>query len=390
MKKYKVGVIGIGDISTVYLNNLKEYDDLLELWGCASRTPENAKKKAEQYGMPKYYASGDELIADPDIDIVLNLTTPQAHYYYNRKALEAGKHVYSEKPLAETFEKGKQLLELADAKGLSIGCAPDTFMGGRIQTYKKLIESGRLGRVFGALATSVGHGWEWFHPNPDFFYQAGAGPLHDIGPYYVTALLSLLGPVKRLSAFGNRGEEERVIHSEPRKGTTIHVDPSIYTNLTGTLEFANGAIATLIMSFDIWDSELPRMEIYGTKGTLSMIEPDPNAGPNLFGGEVLLRDEENYRWKSMPRNPADLAKPWRNIEVTHQYTSTTHEKNSRGIGLVDMIQAMQEGRAARASGAMALHALEIMDKMVEAARDKRCIELSTTFEIPTLLDEAGL
>ena len=191
MKKLRVGVIGIGDISNVYLNNLKKYD-AVEVVACASRGLEKAQRKAAEHGIPKAYASGMELIADPDIDLVLNLTTPQAHYEYNLAALKAGKHVYTEKPLAMTFAEGKELVELAKEKGLLIGCAPDTFLGGRLQNIRELIDSGRLGRITGGGAWFVGHGHEFHHPAPAFFYQPGAGPLYDMGPYYVTALLSLL------------------------------------------------------------------------------------------------------------------------------------------------------------------------------------------------------
>ena len=184
MKKLRVGVIGIGDISNVYLNNLKKYD-AVEVVACASRGLEKAQRKAAEHGIPKAYASGMELIADPDIDLVLNLTTPQAHYEYNLAALKAGKHVYTEKPLAMTFAEGKELVELAKEKGLLIGCAPDTFLGGRLQNIRELIDSGRLGRITGGGAWFVGHGHEFHHPAPAFFYQPGAGPLYDMGPYYV-------------------------------------------------------------------------------------------------------------------------------------------------------------------------------------------------------------
>ena len=176
MKKLRVGVIGIGDISNVYLNNLKKYDTV-EVVACASRGLEKAQRKAAEHGIPKAYASGMELIADPDIDIILNLTTPQAHYEYNLAALKAGKHVYTEKPLAMTFEQGRELVSLAKEKGLLIGCAPDTFLGGRLQNIRELIDSGRLGRITGGGAWFVGHGHEFHHPAPAFFYQPGAQPL---------------------------------------------------------------------------------------------------------------------------------------------------------------------------------------------------------------------
>lgn len=387
MKRFNIGIIGIGDISDVYIRNLQKYTEDVVVLGCASRGLEKAKAKAEIYGIPRYYASGDELIADPDIDVILNLTIPEAHYRYNKKALEAGKHVYSEKPLASTFAKGKELLKIAEERGLYIGCAPDTFMGGRLQTYKKLMNNGTLGKVFGATITSVGHGGEWFHPNPDFFYQPGAGPLYDIGPYYITALLSMLGPVRRINAMCTTAEDERVIESAPRGGEVIRVSPEVDTHVIANLEFKCGTIATVIMSFDVWDSELPRMEIYGTRGTLTMQEPDPCDGPNLFGGDVLLRTRDNYRWKELPRNPEDIHKPWLKVPVTHDHNSVSHAENSRGIGLVDMVRAINEKREARASGAMALHSLEVMEGMICAARERHDVVTTTEFSIPEILPE---
>ncbi len=385
MEKLKAGVIGIGDISDVYLKNLLKYRDVIELWGCASRGIQKARKKAEQYGIPRCYASGDELIADPEIDIVLNLTTPKVHYHYNKKALEAGKHVYSEKPLAATFAEGKELLALAEQNGKCIGCAPDTFMGGRLQTYRELVAGGKLGEIFGATVTAVSRGAEWFHPNPAFFYQPGAGPLYDIGPYYITALLSLLGPVKKICAMKKTAENERVIERGPLRGQKIEVHPDVDTHVIANLEFVCGAVATVIMSFDVWDSELPRMEIYGTKGTLCMKEPDPCDGPNLFGGDVLMRDRENYRWIGMPREQGAVETEWKKMPVRHGHNSTSHEENSRGIGLVDMVYAINEKREPRAGGAMALHTLEVMEGVIRSAKEGRYISMTTTFAIPDIL-----
>lgn len=307
MKKLRVGVIGIGDISNVYLNNLKKYD-AVEVVACASRGLEKAQRKAAEHGIPKAYASGMELIADPDIDIILNLTTPQAHYEYNLAALKAGKHVYTEKPLAMTFEQGRELVSLAKEKGLLIGCAPDTFLGGRLQNIRELIDSGRLGRITGGGAWFVGHGHEFHHPAPAFFYQPGAGPLYDMGPYYVTALLSLLGPVKRVCAMATKAGETRTVPSGPSKGQVLPVD--VDTHINAILEFVCGAQVTLTCSFDVWDSELPRMEIYGTEGTVLIDEKDPISGPNLFGGDTLMRTPDQYRWADAERRPENVNAPW--------------------------------------------------------------------------------
>lgn len=382
MKKLNVGIIGIGDISGVYIRNLKKYGEDVQVFGCASRGIEKAKRKAEEYGIPRYYASGEELLQDSDIDILLNLTTPNVHYYYNKMALEAGKHVYCEKPLARTFAEGSELLEIAKKKGLMIGCAPDTFMGGRIQTYKDLIDKGSLGDVFGALITAVGHGNEWFHSRPEFYYDDGAGPLYDIGPYYLTAMGAIFGPVKRINAMSRRPQDFRRYETGERTGQEFPVSKNVDTHIIANLEYQCGVIASLIMSFDVWDSELPRMEIYGTKGTLSMPEPDPCDGPNLFGGKVLMRDRENYRWKSLPRNPEDLRKPWREVDVPFAHNSVSHAENSRGIGLVDMACAIREGRPFRTDAKMALHTLEVMEGIVRSAKTGQEVRMTTTFSIP--------
>lgn len=254
MKTFNVGVIGIGDISDVYIRNLQKYG-IVKVLACAGRSLVKAQEKAKLHCIERPYACAAALIADVDIDIVLNLTLPNAHAEINLAALKAGKHVYTEKPLAATLEEGRAILELAHANGLMVASAPDTFLGARLQTCRKLIDDGVIGEVTAASAFVVSHGHEWFHPGPEFFYQPGAGPLLDIGPYYVTALLSLLGPVKRCSAMARKTFLTRTVHSEPLRGKQFPVE--VDTHITGNMEFASGAIGTLIASFDVWDSELP-------------------------------------------------------------------------------------------------------------------------------------
>jgi len=386
MQKLRVGVIGIGDISNVYLNNLKNYPDVVEVVACASRGLEKAQRKAAEHNIPKAYASADELIAAPDIAIVLNLTIPEVHARYNLAALNAGKHVYSEKPLAATFAEGKAIMDLAKEKGLYVGCAPDTFLGGRLQTCRKLIDDGTLGEIKGASAFVVSHGHEWHHPNPNFFYQPGAGPLLDIGPYYMTALLSLLGPVKSICAMSNRAYDTRTIQTEPLKGQTVDVNTD--THITACLEFEDGAVVTLITSFDVWDSELPKMEFYGTKGAICLNDIDPCDGPNLFGGDILLRTEDNYRWIGMPRDEKCTGREWVTVSIEHAFNSTSHQKNSRGVGLVDMAYAIAGNRPARASGDMALHSLEVMEGILTSAKEKKFVIPTTAFNRPAPLSEA--
>ena len=382
MGALKVGVIGLGEISTVYLNNLKNYPEVVELYGCACTSLEKARRKAGEFGFQKAYASGAELIADPEIDVVMNLTVPAFHYAYNLAALKAGKHVYSEKPLASTFAEGQEIMSLAREKGLYVGCAPDTFMGGRLQTYRSLLDSGRLGEIIGGTACMVCPGWEGVHPNPAFYYQKGAGPLMDMGPYYLTALLSLLGPVRRVSGMAGQARKERTVHTGPYTGRTIEVDPEVMTHVIANLEFQCGALISACFSFDVWDSEMPRMELYGTKACLTITEPDPCAGPNYFGGEVLLRDESTSLWLVSPRSEEQMQAPWEKIPVKHGHNSVLQSVNSRGIGLVDLALALREGRRNRASGDMALHVLEIMEGILTSAKEHRFAEMTTTFERP--------
>ena len=382
MAALKVGVIGLGDISTVYLNTLKTYPDVAELYGCACTSLEKAQRKAAEFGFRKAYASGMELIADPEIDIVMNLTVPAFHYSYNLAALRAGKHVYSEKPLANTFAEGREIVETAREKGLYVGCAPDTFMGGRLQTYRSLLDSGRLGTITGGTAYMVCHGWEGAHPGPAFYYQPGAGPLFDMGPYYLTALLSLLGPVRSVSGMASQSGRERTVHTGQYAGRKIEVDPTVMTHVIANLEFQSGALVNACFSFDVWDSEMPRMELYGTKACLTMTEPDPCDGPNLFGGDVLLRDESTSRWLVSPRSEELKNSRWEKMEVKHGHNSVVAEVNSRGIGLVDLALAVKEGRRNRASGEMALHTLEVMEGILTSAKEHRFVEMTTEFALP--------
>ncbi len=387
MKVFKIGVIGLGDISNVYLTNLKKYDTVVELYACACRTPEKAAEKCKHYGFTKSYATGDELIADPDVDIILNLTTPAAHYKYNLAAIKAGKHVYTEKPLANTFAEGQEIMALAKEKGLYVGSAPDTFMGSRVQTIRRMIDEGETGSIIGGIVNCVSHGWEWFHPNPDFFYQPGAGPVHDIGPYYWTALLALLGPVDSVTAMASTPITERTIYSQPLKGQTIKVDPEVLTHVMAVLKFKNGAIVSANMSWNVWDSKLPKMELYGTKATIVMEDQDPNDGPNLFGGVTLMKNVDNYRWKSMPRVQEEMDQPWTEVEVKHDHTSVSQAVNSRGIGLVDMAESIREGKTSRANGDMALHMLEVADGILISAREGRVVTMNTTFTVPEAMPQ---
>jgi len=332
MKKIKIGIIGCGNISDIYLQNCTKMFDSIEIKAVADMIPEKAKAKSIEYNIPKVY-SVDELLADDEIKIVLNLTIPLAHAQISMAALNAGKSVYSEKPLAINREDGKKIIDLAERKGLLVGCAPDTFLGGGIQTCRKLIDDGWIGKPIASTAFMTCHGHESWHPDPEFYYQHGGGPMFDMGPYYLTALINLMGPVSRITGSTKITFDKRTITSLPKYGKEIEVQ--VPTHVAGILDFTNGAIGTIITSFDIWHAQLPFIEIYGTEGTLKV--PDPNS----FGGSVFLRRYDHDDWKEIP--------------LSHEYYN-----NSRGIGLADMAIAMQTGRKHRSSGELAFHVLDIM------------------------------
>ncbi|MCS6840994.1 MAG: Gfo/Idh/MocA family oxidoreductase [Roseiflexus sp.] len=351
-----VGIIGCGTISGIYLDNSKFFG-ALNVVAVADIDPDRAKARAAEYDIPRA-CSVEELLANPDIEIVVNLTTPDAHGPVALAALNAGKHVYNEKPLAVTRDEARALLDLAACKGLRVGCAPDTFLGGGLQTCRKLIDDGWIGEPIGATAFMLSHGPESWHPNPTFFYQPGGGPMFDMGPYYLTALCVLLGPVRRVTGSARVSFPERTVTSKDNYGAKIPVNTP--THVAGVLDFASGAIATIITSFDVWSSQLPRIEIYGSQGTL--IAPDPNT----FDGPVLLRRAGACEWSNIP--------------LSHGFT-----RNRRGIGVADMATAIRTGRPHRASGELAYHVLDIMHAIHEASREEQHIILRSTMIRPTPL-----
>ncbi len=355
-KPAKVGLIGCGNICYTYFESGVTFD-MLDIVACADLIPDRAKEAAEKYCVERAM-SVDELINDPEIEIIYNLTVPKAHAEISLKALNAGKNVHGEKPLASNFKDGRAVYELAKKKGLLVTSAPDTFMGAALQTCRKLIDDGWIGRPIATTAFMMGWGPEEWHPNPEFFYQKGSGPLLDMGPYYLTALVSLLGPVKRVTSVTSIPYPERTIGSQPRKGEKFKVEVPTYT--AGVMDFVGGAVGTLIVTFDCRASELPRIEIYGTEGSLSI--PDPNN----FGGPVRIRRAGATDWSEVP--------------FTHIYAD-----NSRGIGAADMAYALRSGRKTRANVEMALHVLEIMELMNQASDQGKHLDLTTTCDRPAPL-----
>ncbi len=352
----RVGLIGCGVIAKVYAQKLNALANV-ELVACADIVPERARAMAREQGIPRTL-DVDALLADPDIDMVLNLTIPQAHVAVSRAAIAAGKSVFSEKPLALSVAEGQSLLAAAAAAGVRVGCAPDTFLGAGLQTCRALIDAGAIGVPVAANGFMLSPGPERWHPGPEIFYQRGAGPLFDMGPYYFTALVALLGGARRITGAARITHAERTIGTQPRRGETFAVE--VPTHVASVVDFDNGAIATLVTSFDVQATRHRCIEIYGTHGTLAV--PDPNT----FGGSVQIK-----------RHAQD---DWQDIELTHGNAG-----QSRGIGLADMVDAMARDRPHRASGELALHVLELMEGAVVASATGRHVELSKHCERPAAL-----
>ncbi|WP_141431016.1 Gfo/Idh/MocA family protein [Bacillus sp. 03113] len=356
MKRVRVGVVGCGNISDIYLENCAKFDHL-EMVTCADLNMELAKEKADKYNIPNVF-SVEKLLSDSRIDLVVNLTPPSVHAEVCLCALNSGKHVYTEKPLAVLLEDGKRIVDTAREKGLLVGAAPDTFLGAGIQTCQWLLQNGEIGEPVAATAFMMKAGPEQWHPNPEFFYQVGGGPLFDMGPYYLTVLTQLLGPIKRVAASVNTSFNERIIQVGEKKGKKINVKTP--THLAGTLDFENGAIATMITSFDVVATRLPFIEVYGTEGTLGV--PDPNR----FEGPVWLRKKGEENWSEIPLISGSV-------------------ENSRGIGVADMASSILYGTPFRANGERAFHVLEAMHAFQKSSLSNKHYQLQSTCQPSPLL-----
>jgi len=350
MKKTRIGIVGCGAISGIYLKNLTQMFMDTEVIGVCDLIDERAQKAVKEYNIPKKYKDMHEMFADADVDIVLNLTRPYEHFEVNMAAINAGKHVYVEKPLGATLEEGIKTCEAAKKKGVILGGAPDTFLGAGMQTCRKLIDDGFIGRPVAATAFMVGHGHETWHPDPEFYYQFGGGPMMDMGPYYITALVNLLGAVESVSGVTKKSFEKRLITSQPHFGKQIDVE--VDTHIAGQMTFANGAVGTIIQSFDVFAHNLPILEIYGTKGTLSV--PDPNT----FGGPIKLFRPEQGEFMDVP-------------------LMFNYPEDSRGLGVADMAKAIAANEKPRAGVDLTLHVLEVMTAFTRSSQARKHIEISS-------------
>ncbi len=376
MDALNVGIIGCGNISGIYLQNIPAYRGIT-LRACADMRPEAAQAQASRFGIEAM--SVDQLLASQDIDLVVNLTIPSAHFGVSLAALSAGKHVFSEKPLAVDFEQGRRLVDEAEARGLHLGCAPDTFLGAGGRLARKLVDEGAVGRILSGTAFLMSHGMEHWHPDPEFFFKPGGGPILDMAPYYLSALINLAGPVKRVVAMSGIGFPERIITTEssPRKGARITVETP--THVTALLEFASGAQVTFCMSWDVWKHGHPAIELYGTEGSLRV--PDPN----FFGGQVEVT-ERGGDWRSVDSSEMPLgAANWRSPNWAPDAPSRA---NYRALGLADLASAVLRGTPHRSSGRLGLHVLEVMHSILEGAATGQPMAITTTLERPAILEDA--
>lgn len=347
-KKLKIGVVGCGSISLAYMRNAPLFRGV-EITACADLNPEAAARRAQEFGLRA--TDVDSLLGDGDVDLILNLTIPAAHFDISMRALEAGKHVFTEKPLGVTAEEGRKLVEAAASRGLSIGSAPDTFLGAAGRHARHLMETGVIGKPVTGTAFMMGRGMEHWHPDPGFYYQPGAGPVMDMGPYYLTMMVNLLGPVRRVQAVATSGQDERLITAEgPKQGTTFKVGTP--TSVLSLLEFACGATVTFGASWDVFRHSNHPIELHGTEGSLRLPDPDN------FGGVIALSR------RGAPWEETDTANAL--FGAVNWPIAAPDRANYRMLGLADLARSILEGRPARASGTLALHVLEIMEAILRA------------------------
>ena len=365
----KVGIIGCGNISETYFNCQKIFNNF-EIIACADINTEFANESAEKFNIKAQ--SVDDILSNKDIDLIINLTIPSAHKEIIINSIKAGKHCFSEKPLAMNMKEGLEIVKISNEKNLYVGCAPDTFLGSAGQNARKLIEDNKIGKIVLGTFNLMSHGMEHWHPNPDFFFKPGAGPVFDVGVYYITQLINLIGPVKSISSISGTATQERTITSEPRNGEKIIVETP--TTLMGSLEFHNSAKIQFFCSWDVWKHKHSTIELYGLEG--SMIVPDPN----FFSGDILISNKDQD-WQTINNDSMLLGIP------NKTDNDSTKIANYRGIGLSDMIQAIQNQRQARCSLDLSIHVLEVMEGILNSSTQKEIYYLNTKPPQPKYLSE---
>ena len=370
-----IGLIGCGNIAETYFR-AQDYFNNIKFVACADKFPEVSKKCADQYNIKSLTV--DEILNDTNVDVILNLTIPQAHFEISKLALEAGKHVYSEKPMSIKYDEANELVNLAKDNNLYIGNAPDTFLGGGGQVARKFVDDGDIGKVMTGNFIFAFPGVQEFHPNPESWFQSGGGPVIDMGPYFFTTLVNLLGPVKNVRSRGKKFADQREYLVGPKKGKSFNVD--ISTSVMLDIEFANEAIVQGFISFDVQNHARNHMELYGTKG--SLVVPDPN----MFGGPVLLSRELGSEWQEFSVEDKYLGKT--NI-INHSGRSNEAPKQSnyRGVGLSEMIYSIENNIQHRCNGNLALHVLDIIESTIIASETKKEVSLRSTCEQPKPLSE---
>lgn len=368
-KTLGVGIIGCGNISAAYLRLAPKFKGI-EIRACADLNMAAAEARAIEFGVKAQTIT--ELLRNDEIDIVVNLTIPDAHFSVTKQILQAGKHAYSEKPLVLSLEEGLELQKLAEANGLRVGCAPDTFLGGAHQLARLTLDNGTIGKVTAGTCHVMSHGMEHWHPNPDFFFKTGGGPILDLGPYYIANLINLLGPIRRAAALTGKGSETRTIRSEPRNGEVIPVETP--TTINALLEFEQGAQITLSASWDVWAHRHSNMELYGTEGSIYL--PDPN----FFGGDVVV---------VKPGEQPESLPAWDHpFGIANEPHKAGMMANYRSAGLADMAAAINDGRDMRCSLARALHGVDVMLSILKSGEKGRFIDIKTQCTRPALLSIA--
>jgi len=367
--KRKIGVIGCGHIFDAYAR-LSQVFAPIHLVACADLDMTIAKARGAQYGLDAL--SVEDLLARPDIDAVINLTNPASHAAITSAILAAGKHAYSEKPLALSLDDANRLLVEAETSGLLIGVAPDTFLGGAHQLARRLIDEGQVGEIKSGSAHFMNHGMEDWHPNPHPYYQVGAGPVLDMGPYYISALVNLLGPVRRVVALASKFFEERLVTAAGKNQNSV-VPVTTPTTSQALIEFASGAQIHFSVSYDNWaHGHTNPIELHGTKASLMV--PDPN----FFGGTVQLVDgggRLSFAANDMIFGGLNWLEPSKALG------------NYRGLGLADLLDAAETGRTPRASGAFARHVLEVLLAIIGSAEEGRFVDIASTVDRPLPLTE---